>query len=141
MKIFTDGCCLGNPGPGGWAFMVMDNEQMYGSRIHSGASPNTTNNRMELTAVIEAVKYAIKNASGPVTIYSDSKYVVDTIRNRWYKTWKDNRPNWDLWSQLIALIETSSVPIVFEYIVGHSGYNVLVDKAAKEKAYEIQRQG
>ena len=130
VQIYTDGACRGNPGNGGWGAILV-----YGSheRELSGGERETTNNRMELTAVIEglsALKYPCK-----VTVYSDSKYVVDAFLLDWISGWK--RSGWkkglknpDLWERLYALTETHQVSFV--WVKGHNGhdYNERCDRLA-----------
>ena len=89
LKIYTDGACSGNPGPGGWAAIVVydDNEH----RAFYDYNTSTTNNRMELTAVIEAVRNAIEiEKQKRIEIYSDSAYVVNAIKENWIKKWIQN---------------------------------------------------
>jgi len=107
LKIYTDGACSGNPGPGGWAALLMFN----GSKKEiSGFEPDTTNNRMELLAVIKGLETVKKSC--PVELYSDSSYVVNAINQNWVENWQRNGwrtsakepvKNRDLWEQLIAL--------------------------------------
>jgi len=140
--IYTDGACLGNPGPGGWAAIIFDKENnrqsIKGNRL------NTTNNQMELLASIEALKQ-IKNKS-KIKIFTDSKYLIDGI-NVWIKKWKLN--NWktsskkevkndQLWKELDLL--SSNHLIVWEWVKGHSGnaYNEEVDDLAREGAYLLK---
>ena len=105
IKIYTDGACSGNPGRGGWAAIILDGEKI--EKI-SGSKDNTTNNRMELTAVISALKY-VKDKN--LEIYTDSKYTKDGIE-KWISNWKKNGwktankqdvKNKDLWSELDQL--------------------------------------
>ena len=156
VRIFTDGACSENPGPGGWG-VVFNTE----SKCHtfSGNEQLTTNNRMELRAVIEAFKVIInitkrKNYQGrhQYDIYSDSAYVVNTINNHWIEAWQKN--NWqttkhedvknkDLWeefSKLRAEAIKLGVPITLNKIKGHSGntFNELVDKLAKEESMKAK---
>ena len=93
IEIYTDGACIGNPGPGGWGVVILNGSQ---NRFLSGGDSSTTNNRMEITAVIEALKNVDDN---DVTIYSDSTYVINTIT----KGWKKNK-NQDLWELLEKLL-------------------------------------
>lgn len=120
--IYTDGACSGNPGPGGWGAVLR-----YGTteRELSGGEKNTTNNRMELTAVIKALG-ALKEPC-EVTVYSDSKYVVDAIEKGWAKSWRsrgwvksDKKPalNSDLWQQLLDELERHTVNFV--WVKGHN---------------------
>ena len=122
VSIFTDGACSGNPGPGGWGAILR-----YGTveRELSGGERETTNNRMELTAVIQALT-ALKE-SCDVTLYSDSKYVIDAVEKGWARGWRargwvkaDKKPalNVDLWQQLLELLEQHNVHFV--WIKGHN---------------------
>ena len=132
--LYTDGACSGNPGPGGWGAILT----YSGKELElSGYEPETTNNRMELTAVIEGLS-ALKEQCG-VTVVSDSKYVVDSVEKGWLYNWrrrgwknskKEVPPNLDLWQKLIVLLERHDV--VFEWIRGHQGhpYNERCDKLA-----------
>lgn len=122
VTIYTDGACSGNPGPGGWGAVLM-----YGQHIKemSGAEPETTNNRMELTAAIEALR-VLKEAC-KVTLYSDSAYLVNCFNQGWYKGWLKNgwknskgQPveNQDLWKELLRLMEIHQVEYV--KVKGHA---------------------
>lgn len=129
--VYTDGACSGNPGPGGWAWALMD-------RTHAaGADPQTTNQRMELQAVLEAVL----SLEGPLEIRSDSTYVVNCFRDRWYEGWKkrgwknaSKKPvaNRDLWEPLIEAYLARPGEIRFTWVKGHSGepMNDFVDELA-----------
>lgn len=122
--IFTDGACSGNPGPGGWgAVLRFGNAE----KELSGGDKNTTNNRMELTACIEALS-ALKYPCS-VVLTTDSKYVSDAVTKGWAVSWQkngwrkaDKKPalNSDLWEKLLALLETHSVK--FCWIKGHAGH-------------------
>lgn len=134
IAIFTDGAALGNPGPGGYG-IVMESGQ-YRKEISKGFRL-TTNNRMELLAVIDALKLLI---GGPhnVAVYSDSKYVVDCIEKKWINNWiktgfKDKK-NVDLWKEIIPLLKVHKVRFV--WIKGHAGHieNELCDKLAVSAA-------
>lgn len=124
VDIYTDGACSGNPGKGGWGAVLK-----YGSAVRemSGGEAETTNNRMELTAVIKALE-ALKEPC-EVTLTSDSKYVIDAIQKRWVYSWKNNgwrkadkKPalNVDLWEQLLALLDKHAV--TFVWVKGHAGH-------------------
>lgn len=145
LVVYTDGSCLGNPGPGGWAWMVP------GGAWASGAEPRTTNQRMEITAVLEALRALLPAAPGDVRVISDSTYVVNCFRDRWWDGWR--RRNWrnaagkpvanrDLWEPLIDLLVDGSgarraaAPVTFRWVKGHSGdvYNDEVDRLAVEAA-------
>ena len=137
LEIYTDGACLGNPGPGGWAAIIIENNQ---EKIFSGRNDMTTNNRMELLAVIKALESI--NHYFEIIIHTDSKYVIDGITS-WIKTWKANgwksankQPvkNIDLWKKLD--INAKKHNIKWVWVKGHSGntYNEKVDEIAKNQA-------
>lgn len=122
--MFTDGACSGNPGPGGWGTILR-----YGDaeKELSGGEAQTTNNRMELLAVINGLA-ALKEPC-EVTIQSDSRYVVDGIEKGWAQSWKrngwrkaDKKPalNADLWEKLLTLLEIHTVNFI--WIKGHAGH-------------------
>lgn len=124
VQIFTDGACSGNPGPGGWGAILR-----YGDKVKelSGGEPKTTNNRMEMSAVIAALS-ALKEPCR-VTLTSDSKYVIDAITKGWAKKWKSN--NWiksdkkpalnsDLWETILKLLDIHDV--TFVWVKGHAGH-------------------
>lgn len=122
--IYTDGSCSGNPGPGGWGAILKHNSKV---KKISGGNSDTTNNRMEITAVIEALK-ALKVPCN-VFLYTDSQYVCNSINNGWVNSWKkrgwrksDNKPalNVDLWEELLTLLEKHNVE--FNWVKGHNGH-------------------
>ena len=124
VDIFTDGACSGNPGPGGWGAILKYNS--YEKEI-SGASPDTTNNKMELTAVIEALKLLKEPCI--VNLYSDSKYVCDGLSLNWARSWKKNgwkkkdgksALNIDLWDELLKLENIHKLNI--NWVKGHDGH-------------------
>lgn len=134
VEIYTDGACSGNPGPGGWGAVLVYNGI---EKELSGGEKETTNNRMELTAVIMALN-ALKESCN-VVLTTDSKYVCDAINKEWVYSWKKN--NWkkadkkpalnvDLWEQLLPLLEKHSVEFV--WVKGHNGhkYNERCDQMA-----------
>ena len=136
LLIYTDGSCLGNPGPGGWAWAIPDSD------FGSGAAASTTNQRMEVTAVIEALT---SNADDEIDIVSDSTYVVKCFHDRWWAGWQ--RRGWknsagkpvanrDLWEELIELALDPGRAISFAWVKGHSGdrWNDRVDELATEAA-------
>ena len=122
VTIYTDGACSGNPGPGGWAAIL---EYNGAEKMISGGEESTTNNRMELTAVIEAL-LALKEPC-VVELYSDSKYVIDALEKGWAWGWRkkgwvksDKKPalNVDLWQELLPLLETHRVS--WNWVKGHA---------------------
>ncbi len=140
--IYTDGACSGNPGAGGWGAILK-----YGAHEKelSGAENPTTNNRMELTAVISALA-ALKEPCKAI-ITTDSKYVVDGITKGWAKSWKkngwiksDKKPalNADLWEELLRLLEIHSYEFV--WVKGHAGHpeNERCDALAVKGYKELQ---
>ena len=142
IKIYTDGACIGNPGPGGWAAIVLlENEK----KELFGGEKLTTNNRMELTAAIKALEYFTKQeekqpSKKHIRIFTDSTYVKEGItvwinsweKNNWKTAGKKNVKNVDLWKKLKELIQTSQVE--WNWVKGHSEdpMNDLADKLAKE---------
>ena len=124
VQIYTDGACSGNPGPGGWGAILR-----FGSaeKELSGGEKQTTNNRMELTAVITALE-ALKEPC-EVELYSDSKYIIDAVQKGWAKSWQakgwvksDKKPalNPDLWERLLALLDKHKVEFI--WVKGHAGH-------------------
>ena len=139
IKIYTDGSSLGNPGPGGWGTVVVCDEKIIDEL--GGYDKHTTNNRMELEAVIEAIKYIKeKYKENVVTIHADSAYVLGGVTN-WIFGWEKNgwktsnkKPvmNQELWKELIGLVREFKGKIVWEKVKGHSGhiYNDKADEIA-----------
>ncbi len=134
--VYTDGACSGNPGPGGWAWIVPDGP------FGAGFAEDTTNQRMELQAVLEA----LTELSGPVEVVSDSTYVVNCFRDGWWKGWlkrgwknSQKKPvaNQDLWEPLIDLYQDRSAELTFTWVKGHSGnqWNDYADRLAVEAGY------
>ncbi len=131
IEIYTDGACSGNPGPGGWAYIMRWKGH---EKKNSGCSKHTTNNIMELSAVIEALK-AILRPVDQITIYSDSQYVVRGI-NEWLESWKKrnfvNVKNPELWHELDDLIKNKATRVEAVWVRGHNGHpeNEEVDRMA-----------
>ena len=134
ITIYTDGACSGNPGKGGWAAVIIEDKN---EKTISGSEQLTTNNRMELSAVINALREV---GSAELDIYTDSKYVKNGIES-WIKNWKINgwmtaakQPvkNKDLWLELDILV--SKKEIEWKWVKGHSNdhYNTIVDEAARK---------
>jgi len=152
VKIYTDGACSGNPGPGGWSVVVNLDEEC---KQYSGGEASTTNNRMELTAVIRCLEMILKNKSKDARfeIHSDSAYVVNAINNRWLESWERNGwrtkqkepvKNKDLWEQAAKClynIRKAKQSVVLIKVKGHAGntFNELCDKLAKEAAAQAGR--
>ena len=138
IEIFTDGACSGNPGAGGWGVILRYGET---EKELSGGEAHTTNNRMELTAVIEALK-ALKREC-EITLYTDSRYVMDGV-NEWMPNWKKNGwkttnkksavKNLELWQELDSLLPRHKIKWV--WVKGHNGHpaNERVDKLARDAA-------
>jgi len=141
LVVFTDGACIGNPGPGGWGWALGS------ERYASGAEPRTTNQRMELFAVLDA----LRSNTGLVEIVSDSTYVVNCFKDRWWQGWR--RRGWknskggpvanrDLWEPLIAEVVEGRVAhgVVFRWVKGHAGdpMNEFVDLLATTAARSQQ---
>ena len=141
LKIWTDGSCLGNPGPGGWAF-VATNGQNTAER--SGGERDTTNNRMELMAVIRALTAAHRHSE--IELHTDSQYVKNGMQS-WLKNWKKNNwhtankkpvKNQDLWMQLDAL--SGAIKIHWHWVRGHNGdeMNDRCDELARTAAEKLK---
>jgi ribonuclease HI len=138
-KVYTDGACIGNPGPGGYAAVILNSESEKLKTV-SGSAKDSTNNRMELKAVIEALKILPKNST--IDLYSDSSYVLNGLSS-WIESWKKNGwktsskkevANQDLWQELDNL--AANFNLNYQKVKGHSGdfYNEEVDKLAKKEA-------
>jgi ribonuclease HI len=138
--VYTDGACLGNPGPGGWAWATGED------RYRSGHEEQTTNQRMEVTAALRALEVL----AGPVQVVSDSTYVVNCFRDKWWQGWRrrgwrnaqgKDVANQDLWKPLIEIVvDARPDEIEFRWVKGHSNTagNDLVDRLANEAA-RLQR--
>ncbi len=137
VEIYTDGACSGNPGPGGWAAVLL-----YQDKIKEiwGSEPQTTNQRMELKAVVEGLR-ALKVKNWPVKVYSDSAYIVNALEKGWLKKWSQNgwitsgkKPvaNQDLWKELRLLIGRNRVKMI--KVPGHQGveWNERCDTLARQ---------
>lgn len=143
VEIYTDGACSGNPGIGGWAAILCSGDK---EKVISGAEQRTTNNRMELTAAIEALKALRYPCS--VTLYSDSSYLIKAFTEGWIRNWKRDLwtnkgrevPNADLWQELWKLNETHD--IAWKWVKGHAAtdYNNRCDRLAVEAIKKLKRQ-
>ena len=146
IDVYTDGSCLGNPGPGGWGFVsVVNNIETYSD---SGYEAQSTNNKMELTAAIEGLEYVKQNnhSNKKVTVYTDSNYVKNGI-TKWVINWRRNGwktkqdkdvINKDLWVRLDAL---ASKDIEWKWVKAHNGnyFNEKVDDLARESAIRVSK--
>jgi ribonuclease HI len=143
VTVYTDGACSGNPGPGGWAWAVAPD----GEPRASGGDPRTTNQRMEVTAVLEAVQAL----PGPLHVMSDSTYVVNCFRDKWWVAWQRNgwrnsrrQPvaNRDLWEPLVDLVNARG-DVTFGWVKGHGSdpMNNLVDQMAVAATVEAAQRG
>jgi ribonuclease HI len=137
VEIFTDGACKGNPGPGGWGALLRMGRH---EKELSGSEPDTTNNRMEMTAAIQALRALIEPCK--VTLHTDSRYLIDGM-TKWIEGWQrkgwisaSKKPvrNEDLWHDLIEL--AAKHDISWEWVKGHNGHpeNERVDKLASDAA-------
>lgn len=141
VEIFTDGACSGNPGPGGWGAILRYNGR---EKEISGGEKATTNNRMELTAVIEALKLLKEPCE--VSLCTDSKYVGDALTLGWARSWKkngwrkaDKKPalNPDLWEELLRLCDIHKVSVI--WVKGHAEHpeNERCDRLAVARSREF----
>lgn len=137
VEIYTDGACSNNPGKGGWAAILIYNGH---EKVISGGEPNTTNNRMELKSIIEALK--ILKEKCEVTVYSDSAYAINPFLNNWINGWiknnwkssdKNEIKNIDLWKLLLE--QVNSHVVSFVKVKGHSDneFNNRCDKLARKE--------
>lgn len=142
VEVFTDGACKGNPGPGGWGVLLRMGSH---EKELSGGDPDTTNNRMEMTAVIKALNALIEPCE--VVIHTDSRYVIDGM-TKWIHGWRtkgwinaSKQPvrNADLWHDLIEAVSRHAVH--WQWVRGHSGHveNERVDKLACDAALAARK--
>lgn len=150
-RIFTDGACSENPGPGGWAAIIPSDD---GSIVLKGYEVDTTNNRMELMAAVNALAHVMKNGlngfdkrKDKIEIHSDSAYVVNAINGKWTVKWKLNGwkttkgkdvKNRDLWEELMSLMlsfKSDAVNVHFVKVKGHNGnvLNEMADEVARSQ--------
>lgn len=151
IRIFTDGACSGNPGPGGWGAVITHNN---GNDILKGYEVNTTNNRMELMAVTRVLYHVMEKGiegfnkdKDKIEIHSDSAYVINAINDKWTVKWKLNGwkttkgkdvKNRDLWEEFMRLtmaFRSGKVSIQFVKVKGHNGntFNEMADEIAREQ--------
>lgn len=148
IMVYTDGACSNNPGgPGGWA-ATLNYEDRYD--VLSGCSLETTNNRMELTAVVEAIKYLLGKGYQKVIINSDSAYVVNGVNKGWIYEWAEKGwqtksgselANADLWQELHSYLTKKYAMILFNKVAGHSGhtFNEIADEEAKKEVEHAKK--
>lgn len=158
-RIYTDGSCLDNPGPGGFYALALAQKPEDDPPIPRirgemfGGQPDTTNNRMELNAVLQALKYELPEfQKTPLEIFSDSQYVVNAFNKGWTANWQQNgwrnakgqpTANQDLWKELVAIVASRSGPISWNWTPGHSGdpYNEKCDRSARMAANTVKGSG
>lgn len=134
IEIYTDGSCIGNPGPGGWGAIILNKQK---TKL-SGNEADTTNNRMEMTAIIKALEwvhenYAQKNHSDlEITIYSDSNLLIQTLTRGWKR-----KKNTDLWAEIDKLRAWLNIKWVWVKAHDTNKYNNLVDKLAQDEAKKL----
>jgi ribonuclease HI len=134
IKLYTDGACSGNPGPGGWAALLPafdDASTVIRELMVSGGEPDTRNNRMEIKAVIEGLKALTRGSQ--LTIVTDSEYVMKTMTENWKR-----KKNQDLWADLDKAIASHTV--TWEWTRGHAGdkYNETVDQRTRAEAAKCE---
>jgi ribonuclease HI len=149
--VFTDGGCSGNPGPGGWAYVIVNPAASFPVLAKKwGAEPITTNNRMELSAAVEALRDAKGRLQSPlvsITVFTDSQYVQKGIslwvnswkRNGWRTSAKEPVKNKDLWQTLDAL--STELHVRWNWVKGHAGneYNELCDQMTQEAIASLRK--
>lgn len=149
VRIFTDGACSNNPGPGGWAIVVNKKEE---HEVYSGGENETTNNKMELLAAYKALCYILKYNVPRASIISDSAYVVNAIQKKWLESWSAN--NWstskgepvknaELWKGIekaLNAVTKRGLDVQFVKVKGHSGnmFNELADEHARMEVEKIK---
>lgn len=156
IEVYTDGACSGNPGNGGYAFIILKGEKEILKL--SGSQENTTNNYMELKAIVRAIEHVISELGSiptknkmEVFIHSDSAYCINPVEKGWIKFWESNGwisrtgepiKNLELWIKLNSLLKHRKFKFKFIKVKGHSGnhYNEMVDKAAKNAINRLNRE-
>lgn len=162
IKIYTDGACSGNPGNGGWASVVTVYERDKTCVLDrlTGGEKNTTNNRMELVAVIQSLSHILKctmderlsKGDDTFEIYSDSAYVINAIKNRWIEKWMGNGwktksktdvKNRELWENFIyvrSCLKEKNIKVKFIKVKGHNGveFNEMADKLARREVLNME---
>lgn len=138
-EIYTDGSCIGNPGPGGWAFLIVDKNHSHDEGPmsgvvyqESGSEKETTNNRMEMTALIRALKYAVSKKLGKVRIYSDSTLLVNTVNDGWKR-----KANLDLWLEIEKLLGKVKMELAWVKAHDKNLFNNMADQLALKAAAKL----
>jgi len=131
IHIYTDGSCIGNPGPGGWAVIILNGAEQI---ILKGRNPETTNNRMEMTAIIEALKWMTKNSVERAEIFSDSNLLIQSLTKNWKR-----KKNKDLWSELDKYLKGKVIQ--WTWVKGHADdkYNKKADKIAFTESIKAKK--
>ncbi|MFW6029822.1 MAG: ribonuclease H family protein [Halanaerobiales bacterium] len=153
LELYTDGACRNNPGPGGYAFVIVKDEVEI--KRDFGGLKDTTNNQMELLAVIKGLESIdlLKVNVNYITVYTDSMYIVDAVNKGWINNWSrkgwvrgkklnkelKNRFLWVWLDNILNKFDSNGIDVKVEYIPGHSGHkwNELCDKLASEQAYGL----
>ncbi|OGJ52271.1 hypothetical protein A2335_02170 [Candidatus Peregrinibacteria bacterium RIFOXYB2_FULL_32_7] len=135
LNLYTDGSCIGNPGPGGWGFVFLENGKIF--KKDSGGEAETTNNRMEIQAVIEGLKYILTDLEfedAELKIYSDSRLLISTMNENWKR--KKNLDLWNILDLLLIDLRKKTFKISWHWVKAHNGnlYNEMVDKIALKEA-------
>lgn len=154
IRIYTDGACSENPGPGGWSSIWVSDNNI---KVISGCNQKTTNNQMELTAVVVSLRRIVSNhcKGDDYEVYSDSAYVVNSINNNWINRWRlngwktskgDDVKNVELWMEclkLLSQIRQMGIKITFIKVKGHSGdtLNEYADEIAKKEVLNARKAG
>jgi ribonuclease HI len=134
ITIYTDGSCLGNPGPGGWAVLIIKNKK---EEILKGGEPDTTNNRMEMTAILNAIKWLnenVKSSTTEIELFSDSSLLINSISKGWKR-----KANTDIWEEIdekLNLLNSKGIRIAWNWVKGHhtDKFNAKVDEIAVEES-------
>lgn len=142
IRIFTDGACSGNPGPGGWGVVMLHKK---GVLVFGDNETQTTNNRMELIAALEGIKLSKNIGYKEIDVHTDSSYVVNAINQGWVYKWYNNNwktasnqpvKNTDLWKKMLGLVNNKNIKINFVKVKGHNGntFNEMADEEAVKQS-------
>lgn len=146
LSIYTDGSSLGNPGRGGWAYLIVNDKDVIIDE-DSGHFNNVTNGRMEVFAFARGLVEGLSNPSATaINIYSDSQYVVNSVEKGWAENWvktqQSSRPNFDLWKNIVTWLDYArkrNITLKVHWVKGHATnqYNNRVDELARKRASEL----